>query len=356
MSDSRLSDGQPVVGADDTSAETVSNPVDKPAGYYVGVDLGGTSLFAAVVAPGSPEVLGQAKRKSKAQKGASSVTKRIARAVRDAVRRAGLEMPQIRGVGVGVPGPVEPEEGIVVSCTNLGETWDRYPLGERLSAELGGVPVALDNDVRSGAVAEHTYGAARGARDMIALFVGTGLGGGIVINNQLHSGFRHAAGEAGHTIILADGPLCGCGQRGHAEALANRTAIEQYIWSAIESGRRSVVPRILQDAGKRTITSGVIGDAYEAGDEVTIEAVQQAQYYLGLLVASCVNLLDPQAVVIGGGVVERMGDAYLERVREVARQHFLCRSRIDEVRIVPAALGDPSGAIGAALLASQRFG
>ncbi|MGI5917112.1 MAG: ROK family protein [Anaerolineae bacterium] len=329
---------------------------DKRKGYVVGVDLGGTNLFAAVVDDSAQgEVLGETKRKTKAELGAMAVTERIITAIDKALKKAGLSRADIAGVGVGVPGPTHPQTGIVVRCPNMGESWDQFPLARHLSEQLD-LPVTIDNDVNVGAIGEHTYGAGRGTQDMVALFVGTGLGGGLILNGRLHSGFRDSAGEIGHMVILADGPRCGCGGRGHAEALASRTAIERDIRAAIASGRESIVSRLLEESGRTIISAGIIGAAYDAGDQVTVEVVSRAQYYLGLLIASCVNLLDPEAVVVGGGVLERMGDAYLQPVRGIARQQYVNAENADRVRIVAASLGDYSGVMGAAVLARQRLG
>jgi len=321
----------------------------------VGVDLGGTNVFAAVVNTREGELLGQAKRLTEAEQGAEAVTARIAETVKNAIKRAGLKKKDILGVGIGVPGPVYPETGLVANCPNLGPSWNRFPLREALAALLG-LPVVVDNDVNVGAVGEHTYGAGRGSRDMLAIFVGTGIGGGLIIDGKLHGGQRNAAGEVGHMVVLDGGPLCGCGGRGHAEALASRTAMERDIRAAIASGRTSIVPQLLDAAKRNIISAGVIGDAYDAGDEVTIEVVKRAQYYLGILISACVNLLDPEIIVVGGGVLERMGEAYLDPVRVAAQQHYINKLELDRIRIIRAALGDLSGAMGAAVLAAQRLG
>ena len=327
--------------------------------FVIGVDLGGTNLLAAVVEPEKGEILGQAKLKTRAELGAQVVTERVAQAITQAMEKAGVKRKRILGVGVGVPGPMHPDTGVVVCCPNLGPTWENLPFAENLQ-KLVDLPVTLDNDVNVGAVGEHTYGAGRGTRDMLAIFVGTGIGGGLILDGKLRSGFRDAAAEVGHMVLLADGPLCGCGQRGHAEALASRTAMEREIRAALEAGRPSILPHLLAQAGRDPadpgpIGSGLIGDAYEAGDPVVVEAVERAQYYLGLLVASCVNLLDPEMVVLGGGVLERMGEPYLEPVRRVAQQHYVQKADAERVRVVRAELGDYAGALGAAVLAKRRL-
>jgi glucokinase len=324
---------------------------------YVGVDLGGTSIFAAVVDPNGKKstVLGKAKSKTNAELGATAVTARIAGTIDLAIGRAGLKRKRIRAIGVGVPGPIDPEIGLVFRCANLGPTWDNFALGPALSDQVN-LPVTIDNDVNVGALGEYHYGAGRGTRDMLAIFVGTGIGGGLILGGKLRSGVRNSAGEVGHMVVLADGPLCGCGERGHAEALASRTAMERDIRAGLEAGEPSIIAQLLQDQGRSLISAGIIGDAYEAGDALTIRVVQQAQYYLGILISACVNLLDPEAVVVGGGVLERMGESYLEPVRQMAVQHYLNKSQLDHIRIVRAALGDYPGALGAAILAKERLG
>lgn len=326
-------------------------PKGKP---FVGVDLGGTSLLAAVVSP-EGEILGEAKRKTRPELGAAGVTERLAGVVDRAISRSGTKYRQIGGVGVGVPGPVNPETGVVVRCPNLGPSWNNLSLAGRLEHLLD-LPVTVDNDVNVGAVGEHTYGAGRGCQQVLAIFVGTGIGGGVIIDGQLYAGARYSAGEVGHMTILADGPLCSCGRPGHAEGLASRSAIERNIRRALDAGQPSIVPELMAQQKRTDMSASVLGDAYDARDPVTVEAVQQAQYYLGILIGACVNLLDPEAVIVGGGVLERFGDPYLEPVRRIAVQHYINDDQVDRVKIVRAELGDHSGALGAAVLARRRLG
>ena len=320
----------------------------------VGIDLGGTSIYAAVVDAREGRILGTAKATTKAKKGALAVTDRVAKAATRAIERSGLEHDAIAGLGIGVPGPVDPVAGVVVRCPNMGPSWDGYALARRLERRLR-MPVTLDNDVNVGAVGEHTFGAGRGTRDMLAIFVGTGIGGGLVLDGKLYTGLRYSAGEVGHMVIAADGPMCGCGASGHAEALASRTAIERDIRAALDEGRPSVVPRLLREAKRDMITARIIDEALAAGDEVVIAAVHKAQRYLGLLIASCVNLLDPEMIVVGGGLLERMGDEYLKPVRPVAQEHYINKVHAERVTIGRAQLGDQAGAVGAAVLAKQRL-
>lgn len=329
--------------------------MSKKRKLHVGVDLGGTSMMAAVVDITTGTVLGEAKRRTRRELGAAAVTDRLAGCIRRAIERAELGIKDVDGVGVGIPGPVAPAEGRVVRCVNLGASWDGFPLQEAL-ARMINLDVTIDNDVNVGAVGEHRFGAGRGAKDMVAMFVGTGIGGGLVLDGKLYTGFRYSAGEVGHMVLMDGGPLCGCGERGHAEALASRTAIERYITEAraAASGTASACTDSTDQPGQQ-IPSGEIFSAFDAGDPIVVQAVARAQYFLGLMVANCVNIIDPEVVVIGGGVLEKMGDAYLVPVRTIAQQHYVNKDAVESVRIVRAELGDYSGVIGAAVLASQRL-
>jgi glucokinase len=187
---------------------------------------------------------------------------------------------------------------------------------------------------------------------MVGIFVGTGVGGGLVLDGKLRSGSRHAAAEVGHMIVLADGPVCGCGKRGCLEAVASRTAIERDIRLGLAAGRESGISRQMEDSGR--LTSGVLAKALRKGDPLVTEVMNRAQWYLGLLTASIVNLVDPEMIVFGGGVAEAIGDEFLEPIRLTARQYYIQQADADQVRIVLATLGDHAGVLGAAVLARQR--
>jgi glucokinase len=319
----------------------------------VGVDLGGTS-FLTVVTTNKGKILSKKKRKTRVEEGAGIILGRIADTVGDAVSSAGAKLKNIRAMGIGVPGPLNPETGVLLHGPNLGPTWNNTPVAAYLSERLG-CPVYLGNDVNVGAVGEQTLGAARGYKDVVTIFIGTGIGGGLILNGKLYRGTRYTAGEIGHTVLLADGPLCGCGRQGCAEALASRTAIEREIWAGIAAGRPSAIPAILAEMGRQDMSSSVLAAALEQGDALTEEVMSKAQYYMGLLVASVVNLLDPQAVVLGGGLVERLGEDYVEPVREVAEQYYINQQERSKIHIVEAKLQDQAGALGAAIMARQSW-
>jgi len=326
------------------------NKKKAPEGWHaVGLDLGGTKILAAVVNDRG-DIVAEAKVRHGAEKSPDGVIERMVEAAGRAVRKAGMEWKGIRAVGAGAPGPVDPKEGVVYHAPNLAG-WDNVPLGARLAEALG-VPAYVENDVNLGALGEYTLGAGRGTRDMVGLFPGTGIGGGLILDGRLRSGFRSAAGEVGHMVLMADGPVCGCGRRGCAEALASRTAIERDIQLGLAAGRQSVLREQIGHKGG-ALTSGVLAGAVEQGDPLVAEVLGRAQWYLGLLTAAIVNLLDPEMVVFGGGLVEALGEQFLVPIRITARQYFIQQAGADRVQIVPARLGDHAVVLGAAMLARQ---
>jgi len=321
---------------------------EKTNDLVVGVDLGGTKILAAVVTADG-KILGQAKRKTKPETGTESVIERIVKTVDEALAGAKTSRGEVRAVGIGAPGPIDPDTGTVLMAPNL-NGWENVPLAKTLSEQLG-MPVFLDNDVNVGTLGEFVYGAGRGAKDVIGVFVGTGIGGGLIIGGQLRSGARHAAGEIGHMIVLAEGPYCGCGNRGCIEALASRTAIVNSLRMAMQSGRKTTLTEALAGGGVERLSSGVLAQAWKSNDTLTVEVLTRVQYYLGLHLASLVNFLDPELIVLGGGVIEALGEDFLQPIRRVAYQHFTQRRDASQVKIVLSQLGDNAGILGAAVAA-----
>ncbi len=322
---------------------------DRPV---IGIDLGATKILAGVVTA-EGQIIGTAKRATKAELGPQAVVERIAKTARDALRSAGVEASELAAVGSGAPGPLDPDEGVVLTTPNM-PGWNDIPLAQLLSNEFG-VPAFLANDVDLGTLGEFALGAGRGCQHVVGIFVGTGIGGGLVLNGELWQGWRRAAAEIGHMIVLADGPYCGCGNRGCLEAVASRTAIERDIVAGIKAGRESALADLLKTEDRGRLTSGALLDALNKGDTLVAEVLGRAQFYLGLAVASIVNFVDPQMVILGGGVVEAFGDAFLEPVRRTAYQNFINKRDARTVKIVPAQLGDNAALLGAAVYARTRL-
>ncbi len=319
-------------------------------GPVLGIDLGGTKILAAVVNEDG-EVLARSKQKTQADKGPEDVMDRMAECARDAVSAAALEMKDVLAAGVGAPGPLDPNRGIIIDTPNLPGFVDvhvKEMLEERISR-----PTFMDNDVNVGMFGEFVYGAAKGVEDAVGLFVGTGLGGGIIINGRLHHGFSLNGGELGHMIIDCNGPECGCGNKGCLEAFSSRTAIQREIETAIKAGDMTVVPDLVKGDMSR-ISSSVIRKAYNKNDKVVCKALKSAAKHLGIAVGSLLNILSPEVVVLGGGLVEAMPDFWVTRVQKKAFKIAfpIC---CENVRIVASALGDDAGILGAAALARERL-
>jgi glucokinase len=324
--------------------------VDTKTGpYVIGMDLGGTKILAAVVDQ-EGRILAEAKLGTKAERGPDVVIDRLAKTARQATRQAGVDWADVKALGIGAPGPINPVTGFVYNPPNL-PGWDEIALGTRLSGILG-IPVCVENDVNLGTLGEHALGVGQGTRDMVGIFVGTGIGGGLILDGKLRSGFRHAAAEVGHMIVMADGPVCGCGRRGCLEAVASRTAIERDIRLGVAAGRESLIPALIGESGR--LTSGMLVKALRKGDPLVTEVMTRVQWYLGLHAASIVNLIDPEMIVFGGGVIEALGEEFLKPIRVTARQYYIQKTDADKVQIVPAKLGDHAGVLGAAVLARQR--
>src|SRR3989449_6013888 len=322
-----------------------------PRDVIVGVDLGGTSMRALVV-DADYQVLGEDKEPTNPKEKPVKLIADLANVVEQAVERAGLKMKEVRAVSIGAPGAVDSERGIVFEAPNI--RWRDVRLGAKLRKTLQ-VPVLVENDVNVGVVGEHVLGAGRGTKELVGIFVGTGIGGGIIVKGKLYEGSRGGAGEIGHTVLMVNGPICSCGHRGCAEALASRTAMGRDVPAAIKSGARSMVLEYMKARRKDRMTSSVIQAALKKKDKIMGEVMARAEFYLGILVANFVNFLDPERVVIGGGVAERLGEDFVGPIRQTAYEYFLRHRDRHRVKILPGRLGDNAGALGAVVLARQRL-
>ncbi len=316
----------------------------------VGVDMGGTKILSAVIDAGG-NILGTSKVSTGADEGTSVVIDRIAESIQKAINKSNVDKASIQAIGIGAPGPLDPETGIVIFAPNLG--WRDVPLKAELQARTG-LPTFVDNDVNVGTLGEHAFGAAQGVQNVVGIFVGTGIGGGIILKGELFHGASKTAGEIGHIIVKADGPRCGCGTRGCLEAIASRTAMAKQFRKAIrKKGKKSVLTK-LTDGDLSVIRSGVLVKAIRAKDKLTLKVFKKATKYLGIGIGSIVNFLNPDMIVLGGGVVEALDDTFIDNIRSYAEKYALPNT-LNGVQIVRAKLGDNSGILGAAALARQRF-
>lgn len=309
------------------------------------MDLGGTKIQAVAMQGG--EVLGRA-RAVTPQTGADDVAAAVAASVRTVLADAGSSVRALTAVGVGAPGRAE--AGVVSHAPNLPGFHEPFPLGRVLSGLLGGVRVAVDNDVAVATLGELRHGAGRPFRSMLSTFVGTGVGGGLVIEGRLWHG-RGAAAEIGHITVKPEGRRCGCGQRGHLEAYAGRVNMEAHARRLVERGRHTILFDLMAKRGRDRLTSGTIARALEHDDHVAAELIDDAIWALGVGLASAQNLLDVEAIVIGGGLAERLGSDFTERIAgEIAPRLFVPDH---PPAVLGSALGDLSGAVGAVVLAES---
>jgi glucokinase len=314
-----------------------------------GIDLGGTKIQAVVV-DGRNQVRGEARRPTPQEGGPPDVAKAIAEAMTEAAAAAGTTPDRLVGVGVGSPGAIHAREGIVEQARNL-PGWDgRYALGPELSKLLG-TKVALGNDVDVAVMAEFKLGAGKPYRSMLGVWWGTGVGGGIILNGEQWDG-RGAAGEIGHIVVRIGGRRCSCGRKGCMEAYAGRMSMETQARKLVKKGEKTILFEIMKDRGRTRLTSGVWARAMEKGDKMTRQLFHEAVEALGAGVASACNVLDVEAVIIGGGLGTRFGEEYAKKIGKAMLPHLFVDDDPPAVHV--AGLGDLGGAIGAALLVAKR--
>jgi glucokinase len=294
-------------------------------------------------------VLGSARLATPTSGGPEEVASAMVEAMREAAASASESTAQLAGVGVGSPGTVE--DGTVSSARNLPGWAGAFPLAARLEREIG-CPVAVGNDVQVATDAEFRLGAGREYRSLLGVFWGTGVGGGLILEGRPWTG-RGGAGEIGHVVVKLGGALCTCGRRGCMEAYAGRAAMELRARDLHErKGRKTDLFKLMEHHGRSRLTSGIWARALEHDDELAEHLIKRAVRALGAGIASALNLLDVEAVVIGGGLGIRLGEAYAKRIAQEMQPHLFADSRPPDVRV--AALGDLGGALGAALLVDQR--
>lgn len=319
----------------------------KKGDNVVGLDIGGTKMMAVVLGrKGVPK--GRCRTRSQSAKPDEKAEDHIIRVIQEAINDAGS--PKIKGIGVGSPGPTDSEAGVIIDTPNLG--WKNFPLGELLSAAFK-VPVVIENDVNMGTYGEWRFGKLNKYNDVVGIFPGTGIGGGIIINGKLLHGASGAAGEIGHMTIDVDGPYCGCGKRGCLEAVASRIAIAKEVAALAARGD---APFIAENCGTdiRNIRSGILAQAIKAGESQVENVVRKAAYYVGIAVGNLINVLSPEAVVLGGGMVEAMEALFLDEVKRGVRDHAMPFLR-KNVTIVPATLGDDAVVLGAARMIAEKL-
>ncbi len=314
-------------------------------GVTAGVDLGGTKIQTVLL---HDDLVVAGSRARTPQTGnPSDVVEALAAVVEAALREAGAAPGDLRAVGVGAPGAVDAETGVVAGAANVPGLEGRVEVGSLLTARLG-VPVVVENDADAGALGEHRRGAGRPFRSLLGVWVGTGVGGGLILGGELWRG-RRAAGELGHVVVEPDGRPCTCGRRGCLEAYAGRVGLERRARKLVKGGEKTRLFEIMEERGRERLTSGVYARALEEDDRLARKLVDEAAWALGIALASVQNLLDLEAMVVGGGLADRLGTPFVDRIVEEMTPRLFVAD--DPPAVVASELGDLAGAVGAAVLA-----
>ncbi len=313
-----------------------------------GIDLGGTKIQTAIV-DAAGEVVGEAREPTPTEGGPEDVAAAMAKALREAAEGAGVEPSELAGVGVGSPGDADEKTGVVSSARNLPGWEGRFALAEELSEALG-TQVRVGNDVQVATEAEFHLGAGKEFQSLIGVFWGTGVGGGLVLDGKPWLG-RGAAGEIGHVVVKRGGHRCPCGRRGCLEAYAGRKAMEEEAQRRHREGEKTDLFKLMEKHGRPRLTSGIWERALDREDKLAEHLIERAIEALGTGIASAINLLDVEAVILGGGLGIRFGERLMDPLTEEMLEHLFIDERPPAVRV--ASLGDLGGAIGASLLISR---
>ncbi len=318
------------------------------SGFRLGVDLGGTKILVLAIGPDG-KVAARAKESTPVDQGFDKVCAGLERCARKAAGKADIAWEKVSDIGVAVPTSVDPDTGEALHAPNLG--WKNKALKKTLE-KIFKRKVHLGNDVNCGTFAEYMLGAGKGARTLVAYFVGTGLGGGIVIDGKMQTGLRGAAAELGHEIIRAKGRKCGCGKKGCVEAYCSKTAFCREFERLINLKGRSSVLADIHGKDFSVIKSGELKKAWMMEDKVTRKVLKKAMRMLGLAIANQMSILGPDRVVLGGGVIEALGDELLPFVRKGIKKNLFAYD-FQDVDLRISQLGDDAVPLGAALMGAQ---
>lgn len=314
--------------------------------HYLGIDLGGTNVAAAVV-DGEGTILGKVSLPTP-RTGAEAVADQMAAAARAAVEQAGITLEQVESVGIGSPGTIEPAEGLIKFWSNL--DFENVPL-TALMAERLNKPIYLENDANAATLGEYAAGAGKGSQSMVAITLGTGVGGGAVLGGKLYTGFNYAGMEVGHFVIEHNGRPCTCGRKGCFEAYCSATALIKRTREVMEENRDSLLWQLAGSLDK--VNGRTPFDAAAQGDAAAGKVIDEYVDYLGCGVASLVNIFQPEVFCIGGGP-SAQGETLMAPVRYILNREDYARNSVHRTRLVRAALGNDAGIIGAALLSLFR--
>ena len=323
--------------------------IDKKAGpFTICLDVGGTKVLGVIFDKNDQIVYRLKKRSTEGGSGAQDVEKVIVDVVNEMLKASGIKKQQVRAVASCAPGVIDQENGIVLFTPNL--PWRNYNMKQSMEEKLG-LPFFVGNDVNLGVLGEYKFGVARGYNDVVGLFVGTGMGGGLILDGKLYTGNQFKGAECGHMVLDPEGPLCNCGQRGCLEAFSSKQGMSAYIRTQVSRGRESMMAEVVSEGVFR---SKALKKALAANDAVAVEAVDRACHYLAVAIGSLINIFSPQLVILGGGVIEAEGDLFLQKVLAEVDRYCMPSIRTS-VEIKNASLGDDSVVYGALALAEEHL-
>lgn len=311
--------------------------------YSIGIDLGGTKILIGLVEKESGKVVSHIKKKTKKEKGPENIVRKMVEGVEELLEESGKSFTEISSIGIGSAGQIDRKNGIIIGAPNL----DCYNLNlKEILQNKFNISVFVGNDVEVATIGEQKFGAGKGCADFVCVFVGTGIGSAIVKNGHIIYGATGTAGELGHIIVDLNGRPCACGAHGCLEAYASRSAIETRIEGALKKGRKSCISEYLEEG--KAITSSMIRKSIEREDELVTQCVSEASEYLSGGLASVINLINPELIILGGGLIEAVDYFYKQTIKKAKSKSLPVPA--EKIRFSKTILGDYSGVIGAALL------
>lgn len=311
--------------------------------YSIGIDLGGTKILIGLVEKESGKVVSHIKKKTKKEKGPENIVRKMVEGVEELLEESGKSFTEISSIGIGSAGQIDRKNGIIIGAPNL----DCYNLNlKEILQNKFNIPVFVGNDVEVATIGEQKFGAGKGCADFVCVFVGTGIGSAIVKNGHIIYGATGTAGELGHIIVDLNGRPCACGAHGCLEAYASRSAIETRIEGALKKERKSCISEYLEEG--KAITSSMIRKSIEREDELVTQCVSEASEYLSGGLASVINLINPELIILGGGLIEAVDYFYKQTIKKAKSKSLPVPA--EKIRFSKTILGDYSGVIGAALL------
>lgn len=311
--------------------------------YSIGIDLGGTKILIGLVEKESGKVVSHIKKKTKKEKGPENIVRKMVEGVEELLEESGKSFTEISSIGIGSAGQIDRKNGIIIGAPNL----DCYNLNlKEILQNKFNIPVFVGNDVEVATIGEQKFGAGKGCADFVCVFVGTGIGSAIVKNGHIIYGATGTAGELGHIIVDLNGRPCACGAHGCLEAYASRSAIETRIEGALKKGRKSCISEYLEEG--KAITSSMIRKSIEREDELVTQCVSEASEYLSGGLTSVINLINPELIILGGGLIEAVDYFYKQTIKKAKSKSLPVPA--EKIRFSKTILGDYSGVIGAVLL------